>query len=768
MRDDLLIRLRRRLGRARGGEDGSALVMVLVFMVILVAMAASLISVIQVNANVTLQSKDRGKSVYTAEAGLQSALGMLRAAALTSDPNYGDASKLPCTVKGSVDGSSASEDQYAVTIYYGINDPSTHSTDTAWLSSTNTDPSSGFGRIACGTPSTPNYGLAGTPYYALIESSGTTSGSGDGRTLLAVYHFDISLAHDTKRGGLIYAIGKQPTKNADGTTNYSNAVCLRAEDDTAGSLIRYVSGSACNRDASSTPELLGWIYDNPSQELKLASTSDASEPDAGLCVAGPVSYGTAIAPQTVTKYYVYIKPGTTEYGIEITDPTAQARLEATGQPGTITTSGSRRTSSPALRWQEGFSTKYASFIGTTTSGSSTPGAGTVTDTTVSANGVTTETWEHTYAANSIRYYASSGSTTSANPATSTFKTYRWTKVSTTTQVLVNGQVLKVNSKPVAALVNCSDDTGTYVSGGTSYVMLASQASMLWGFEEWSSWFNSSTGTPYCLYNGGNAPNSAVSPDNLNRSSTSTTAASGQYLSVYSSAKSTDFSDSNRPDVTCGGTYGQSGWAFDPEPKVGAGAAGATMSMLVNFAQFGRCGDWHGASTYTIAFPCKQDPNFHPGDPSGAVYNQRWSYDEPIDPQYVGTTRISMTDSSGNTECLAPNAATSTYGGKQYALVQFSTANCSNSRSLWTRQTWTGHVETSYIFINTVTKQCLQTDPVLTSNAIDSTYQSFGTLSVLTTTFCNGSAVQKWNAPADLPLEVGLGDYQEIPSQPDAE
>lgn len=77
------------------------------------------------------------------------------------------------------------------------------------------------------------------------------------------------------------------------------------------------------------------------------------------------------------------------------------------------------------------------------------------------------------------------------------------------------------------------------------------------------------------------------------------------------------------NLTCGGSNTAAKWR--PDPSVGAGAAGAASKQMVNFAQFGRCLDLiafeliQPAGLPSVqAHPCKQAP-----DPSNVDWNQRW-------------------------------------------------------------------------------------------------------------------------------------------------
>ncbi len=88
----------------------------------------------------------------------------------------------------------------------------------------------------------------------------------------------------------------------------------------------------------------------------------------------------------------------------------------------------------------------------------------------------------------------------------------------------------------------------------------------------------------------------------------------------------------------------------PEPKVGAGAAGAGTQQLVNYLEFGRCFDITGQNvnaSFMIAFPCKQAPN-----PANVAFNQRMVYNS--------TTKWLYTTKNGENRCLTASTASPPY------------------------------------------------------------------------------------------------------------
>jgi hypothetical protein len=97
---------------------------------------------------------------------------------------------------------------------------------------------------------------------------------------------------------------------------------------------------------------------------------------------------------------------------------------------------------------------------------------------------------------------------------------------------------------------------------------------------------------------------------------------------------------------CNTNYPNNNQSWNPEPAVGAGAAGLPVTrQLVNFEKFGRCLDItleDVSVPYEVVFPCKQTP-----DPAMRDWNQQW--DLPAD----GVGTISVRAPSGRHCLTAP-------------------------------------------------------------------------------------------------------------------
>ncbi len=255
--------LDRRLENMRQGssERGVALLTVLLFIIFMLGLTAALTSVL-VSAPQSIYLAQRGtKTVYAAQSGLQVVLGQIRSISKTvaGGAVYGDATKLPCTVSGSVDSASESA-TYSVKITYYATDPSVDK-------SIVTNPP--LGSCPTGTTS----GLTKSPGFAKLESTGTGPAVGGlastvaARTIVAVYAFNVSNVNIP--GGLI--------------NNFDGSFCLAAVTATVGSLVKYLPAAQCT-----DPTLTSWVYATD-YELKLASTLTTTP----LCITGPVNQGDA-------------------------------------------------------------------------------------------------------------------------------------------------------------------------------------------------------------------------------------------------------------------------------------------------------------------------------------------------------------------------------------------------------------------------------------------------------------------------------------------
>lgn len=191
--------------------------------------------------------------------------------------------------------------------------------------------------------------------------------------------------------------------------------------------------------------------------------------------------------------------------------------------------------------------------------------------------------------------------------------------------------------------------------------------------------------------------------------------------------------------------------FSPEGSVGAGAAGASAGQLVNFKQFGRCIDVTNqqvGSAYMIVWPCKQAP-----DPANVSWNQKWKL--PVVDAGTGRgTGAITTAPSGGPYCL--QSPQSTAAGRYVDIAKCPTGTMPQKMT-WTVRTDTGAYPTDYT-ITDASGYCLApTDPKAQPPDLFSNGQQ---ISKLVVAACNGSTMQKWNAPPNIVQSVALKDLRE--------
>ena len=182
-------------------------------------------------------------------------------------------------------------------------------------------------------------------------------------------------------------------------------------------------------------------------------------------------------------------------------------------------------------------------------------------------------------------------------------------------------------------------------------------------------------------------------------------------------------------------------SFDPDPRVGAGAAGNTTHQIVNFLEFGRCMDVTNeqvSSTFMISYPCKQDPSRG----SLLAWNHMWYYSEPTDSTgSLGGQKIQVNNPAAY--CLTTPA---TSVSPAYPTM---TPCGPDPKQIWTR---TAKAATSYADSWTFTDtygRCISL-----GDKMD------GSWSKLLMATCNGGPEQKWNAPATT-QGASLDNFKEL-------
>ncbi|MEU4625407.1 ricin-type beta-trefoil lectin domain protein [Actinoplanes sp. NPDC023801] len=195
--------------------------------------------------------------------------------------------------------------------------------------------------------------------------------------------------------------------------------------------------------------------------------------------------------------------------------------------------------------------------------------------------------------------------------------------------------------------------------------------------------------------------------------------------------------------------------FQPDPGVGAGAAGAATKQLVNYQQFGRCldvTDQYTGSAYLIAWPCKQAPNA-----ANVTWNQKWTLPAINATTRVGTGRIYITVNGGD-YCLR-TPGTTAWGA--YPVLVACSPSSGAANLIWTVYGSTGTYTTSHQIVDNTGLCLTPTNPALTPTEVyNGAWYTGPPISRIVMRTCDGSAWQKWNAPPDLSRPLPLTQIHE--------
>jgi len=175
-------------------------------------------------------------------------------------------------------------------------------------------------------------------------------------------------------------------------------------------------------------------------------------------------------------------------------------------------------------------------------------------------------------------------------------------------------------------------------------------------------------------------------------------------------------------VLTAGCSGPARWS--PDQQTGTGGAGAAQYQLVNFAQFARCFDVTNGdlnASFTQVHPCKQNA-------SGPL--NFW-------PQQVTWDPAKRTLEVGRPDSLRGYCLTSS--GTEEGVVTTKPCAPGGEAQKWTVTGQTASYATSYTIVDSQGR-CMAAGAAPT---IGWTY------SAIVTATCDGSTVQKWNAPADF-------------------
>ncbi|WP_432540389.1 ricin-type beta-trefoil lectin domain protein [Kineococcus sp. SYSU DK002] len=264
--------------RSRGaGDEGAALVVVMISILLVGALSVLILGVVTAQVLPTASAQKRVTTLSAAQAGVDAAVSELRSVTLsltadgqTSVATTGSKKDLPCALSGTVGSSSnvaaTSNVGYQVTIGYYDADPTSMSLAEQKLH-----------EIPCTTGgSTP--GPKFIPAFALVDSLGTstqtlpgeTAAVGD-RRVKSLYTF--KLDNNNTPGGRMLSLGL--------------GFCLAADTATAGSSITYVKKSSGCVSTAATDKLQKWFYATD-YTIKLASTLPqvAGAAATTLCIEG--------------------------------------------------------------------------------------------------------------------------------------------------------------------------------------------------------------------------------------------------------------------------------------------------------------------------------------------------------------------------------------------------------------------------------------------------------------------------------------------------
>lgn len=177
-------------------------------------------------------------------------------------------------------------------------------------------------------------------------------------------------------------------------------------------------------------------------------------------------------------------------------------------------------------------------------------------------------------------------------------------------------------------------------------------------------------------------------------------------------------------------------SFFPDASVGPGAAGAAVGQLVDLKQFGRCldvTDQNVNASFLIAWACKQAPIA-----ANVAWNQRWSTPKLSDAA-AGVQGL-VTTNRGGLYCLRSPLVP---GAGRYVRIVGCTASTTAAEVQWTLFGNTADYAASYTLVDSAGYCLSPTDPDANPPDLFSAGQQ---VSKVTVAVCDGSPLQKWNAP----------------------
>ncbi|NYI41359.1 hypothetical protein [Demequina lutea] len=202
-------------------------------------------------------------------------------------------------------------------------------------------------------------------------------------------------------------------------------------------------------------------------------------------------------------------------------------------------------------------------------------------------------------------------------------------------------------------------------------------------------------------------------------------------------------------LSTGGDNIQEWSAFNPDPRIGAGAAGKATNEIVSYQEFGRCADVTDVVInieQMIVFQCKQDPN---PNQKGVLWNQKWHYDEPASGLGTQATQIYVyvDNNTANKYCLTSVDA-------KDGFPTFKSCSPARQDQKWTRVAKMSTYDASYLFKDAFGR-CMDLGPSFDNGKTTHPYTT------IVMEPCSPTAVgQKWNAPP-ITSPSALGGYWEL-------
>jgi hypothetical protein len=186
--------------------------------------------------------------------------------------------------------------------------------------------------------------------------------------------------------------------------------------------------------------------------------------------------------------------------------------------------------------------------------------------------------------------------------------------------------------------------------------------------------------------------------------------------------------------------------WSPDAAVGAGAASALTTQLVNFSQFGRCIDVTEKNVnyaYLIVWPCKQAP-----DVANVAWNQKWALPAIGTGHTSATGRI--TTKPNSLYCMQSPGSTDP---GEWVKVVPCPAGSPPTNLTWTVYGDTHNYLDSYRVVDGYGNCLVPSD---LSDLYPKGYQ----ISKLVVQDCSGDTTQKWNAPPNILQPLPLKDIGE--------